>query len=423
MNHQLTTEQGMTLQVIQTNKFKTFSISLRFSSAFLPEDINARAILPDVLLGGTKKSPSREQLQLRMDALYGLSISCGTDKIGRQSVIWFEVKSVNESYLPEKTSTIAEALDLLHEIIFEPKMISNHFRKKTVEEEKRMLKEDFEAEYADKNDYSYFRFMSLMYANELAKYRSKGIYETLDTLSEEMVTDAYQSMLKNDSVTFTATGDFSFEAIRDQIFSRFHFDSPKTSESWVDSETKIITEPVVHHEYTEINQARMNIGYRLNVRFGDPDYYAAALLNAIFGEFDHSKLFQVVREKHTLCYYINSSFDSNKGVINVFAGIDPRNEEQALSLIDSVCKSIQNGEITEEELFLAKESLSKRVRQNADSPERLASLFFLYEQNLHRPYDPIASLQAIQSTRIEDITRISRSMVLDTTYLLTKKAE
>jgi len=421
MNHRLCQQDGVTLQVIETAKFKTFSLALRFSSAFLPDTINDRAILPDVLLGGTRHSPSREALQTRMDALYGLSVSCGTDKVGRQSVIWFEMKSVNESYLPKGATTVSAALDLMHEILFEPKMIDGHFRKKTVEEEKRMLKEDFEAEYNDKTEFAYNRFANIMFEKELAKYRAKGIYETMDDISVSTVTKAYHSMLENDQVTLIATGDFTMERIQELVFSRFRFPSPAAPEAWLDREEKTIGEPTLIREYGDLNQARLNIGYRINVRFGDASYYTASLLNGILGEFDHSKLFQIVREKHTLCYYINSIYDSNKGVISIMAGIDPQNEEKALRLIQEVIESVQNGEISAEELLLAKESLSKRIRQNADSPERLSNLFFLYQKNLNRPYQPEVSLATLRAVTAADIQKLSQNLLLDTTYLLTKK--
>jgi len=105
------------------------------------------------------------------------------------------------------------------------------------------------------------------------------------------------------------------------------------------------------------------------------------------------------------------------------AGIDPQNEEKALRLITEVIHSLQNGTISSEELFLAKESLSKRIRQNADSPERLSNLFFLYQKNLNRPYQPEVSLATLQKVTVADIQKISQNLILDTTYLLTKKEE
>jgi predicted Zn-dependent peptidase len=423
MESRLIEREGYTLQLIRTGKFKTFSLALRFSGAFSATDLNARALLPDVLLGGTKKNPSKESLQTRMDGLYGLSVNCGTDKIGRQSVIYFEMKSVNGAYLPGEKDTLPDALDLLHEIIYEPKLVKGSFRKKTVYEEVRLLKEDFEAEYIDKTEYAYNRFMEEMFKEELHKYRAKGIYEELGFLTPEKLTEAYRKMLLEDHVTILAVGDFDFAAIERQIAARFAFRSPKKTETWLDTETKTIEKSEILHEYSDMNQARINIGYRIDVRFGDPDYYGTALMNGILGEFEHSKLFQIVREKHTLCYYVNSMYDANKGHISIMAGVDPDKEAPALALIAEVIRSLQNGDVTDEELMLAKESLSKRIRQNVDSPERLSNLAFLYQTTLHREYDPEASLTTIQNVRREDVVRLGQKMILDTTYVLTKKAE
>lgn len=412
---------GTTLQCIKTDKFKTFSIALRFAGAFLPSTINARALLPDVLLGGTKKNPSKEALQTRMDELYGLSISSGTEKVGRQSVIFFEMKFVNGIYLPGDGTTVEDALNLLAEIIFQPKLFKNGFRKKTVQEEVRLLKEDFEAEYADKTEFAYGKFMNAMFDQELHKYRAKGIYETLDEMTPELLFSAYQDLLKNDEVTILAVGNFEFEPLRDLIARKFSFSSPDQKEVWLDLETKVVSTPQVLWEETDINQARINIGYRLNMRFGDDLFYEASIMNAILGEFEHSKLFQVVREKHTLCYYINSSYDSNKGVISILAGVDPEKVEKALSVIQKVVKSIQDGEISEEEISLAKLSLSKRIRQNVDSPERISNLAFIYRKIQGNEFDVERSLSTIENVQKSDIIALSQKMILDTTYILTKK--
>jgi len=419
MEHRQYHGQGYTLRCIRTDKFKTFSIALRFAGAFLPETLNARALLPEVLMGGTKKHPTREALQSRMDGLYGLSVSVGTDKLGCQSVVFVDLKSIEGTYLPGGASTLPEALDLLREILFEPKMIQGTFRKKTVAEEVRLLKEDFEAEYADKTETAYHRFMNLMFENELHRYRSKGIYETLDALTPEEITKAYRDLLETDEVTILAVGNFDFDELAREIAARFRFGTHAETLRWLDLEQPEVLTPRKVVESGEVAQAKINVGYRFDVRFGDETYYAAAVTNAIFGEFDHSKLFQVVREQHTLCYYINSLYDSNKGFISVMAGTDPDKAEQALSLIAGVLASLQNGEITDEELLLAKESLSKRIRQNADSPDRLATLDFMYNQIFGFGYSTERSLSAIAGVTKEMVAAMSRRIYLDTTYVLT----
>ncbi|MDD3864868.1 MAG: pitrilysin family protein [Candidatus Izemoplasmatales bacterium] len=423
MEHRLFLYPGYTLQCIKTAKFKTFSIALRFASAFLPEAINNRALLPNVLLGGTKKYPSKALLQTQMDALYGLTLNVGTEKIGTESVIYFEMKFVNEKYLPNQGMALAEALDLLAEIIYNPRQIKNLFCQQIVDEEIRLLKEDFEAEYINKSEYAYNQFMKTMFKTELHQYRAKGIYETLDEVTLVSLKNSYLQMLHNDNVTIICVGDFEYATMDALIAKRFSFDSPIHQESWLDRETKDIVNATVVTEDSDVSQARINQGYRFPVRFGDQDYYAGVVLNAIFGEFDHSQLFQIVREENTLCYYISSSYDSNKGVIIMMAGVDPGNEEQTLALIDTIVKGLKTGALADEEITIAKESLIQRIRQNADSPERLAHLFFLYRKTLGKEFDPNQTLAAIAAVNKQDIITVAQKLTLDTTYILTKKVQ
>lgn len=418
MEHRLFAGDGYVLHCLKTPKFKTFSIAFRFSGAFLPETLNARAILPEILLDGTRTHPTRELLQARMDSLYGLSVSGGTEKIGRESVLSFDLKAVDGRFLPGDGSTLEGALDLLRQILFEPRLYRGRFRKKCLEEEVRLLREDFEAEYADKGEYAYTRFMALMFADELHRFRAKGVYETLGDLTAEDLALAHRQLFEGDHVTILAVGDFDPETVAAAVAARFSFRPASRVETWLDRETPAPRESRFLSESGEVRQARIHVGYRLDVRFGDPFYYAAVLLSAVFGEYDHSRLFRVLREENALCYYVNSSYDSNKGFLAVTAGTESSQAETALGLLDSVLRDLREGGITDAELALAKESVAKRIRQNADSPERLANLEFLCRRILGRGYFPETSLASLAAVRKEDVVALAGRLVPDFTYVL-----
>ena len=45
-----------------------------------------------------------------------------------------------------------------------------------------------------------------------------------------------------------------------------------------------------------------------------------------------SKLFKVVREKNSLCYYISSSYDAFNGVMVITAGIEGKDYHQTVQI-------------------------------------------------------------------------------------------
>ncbi|MBU1145436.1 MAG: insulinase family protein [Firmicutes bacterium] len=421
METRMLKQNGLTLYLIKLKKFKTIGISLKFVNSFQESTINARSLLPEVLTEACKKYPGLQYIQNEFDALYGTELSTSTQKIGLQSVISFDVMVVNDQFLQEKVKLTPLAFSLLSEIIFHPKTTKNGFKKSIVNNEIRMLKEDIEADYHDKFEYSYQQFKKEMFSNELFKFSSRGIYDSLDEITSENLFHYYETMIQEDDVSMFVVGDFEFEDIENTVKTYFHFPKSKMNFTWLDTQSKEFMNPTYITETADLKQARINIGYRTFIRSTDKLYYAMVLFNSIFGESDQSILFQVVRETHQLCYYISSSYNPNKGFLSVFAGIDPGKEDEACNLIfDSLHQLIQ-GEISEEALFLAKENLIHRVRLSNDSMGSLINRVFIYQKLYQKAYDVEEIISQILLVTKDEVLKAGKSLRLDTVHTYTKE--
>nr|WP_263313467.1 pitrilysin family protein [Mammaliicoccus sp. Marseille-Q6498] len=114
--------------------------------------------------------------------------------------------------------------------------------------------------------------------------------------------------------------------------------------------------------------------------YNDTYYYATNILNTILGETMSSKLFQVLREEHGLCYNVYSDFQSfhQNGLLTIYVATDKENVEASSELITQVLKSLLEQGITEEELedakshiitsfLMASESNQNKMTRNARS--------------------------------------------------------
>lgn len=63
----------------------------------------------------------------------------------------------------------------------------------------------------------------------------------------------------------------------------------------------------------------------------------------MFGEFAHSALFTTLREKEGLAYSISSQFDIFTGLLEVYAGIEKSNRDQAMRRISRELNYIKLG--------------------------------------------------------------------------------
>ena len=83
----------------------------------------------------------------------------------------------------------------------------------------------------------------------------------------------------------------------------------------------------------DIEQTHLALGFHA---FGrrDERRYALKLLSVILGENMSSRLFQKLRERHGICYSVQSSVVSlqDSGALTVFAGLEPAKLEKAVRL-------------------------------------------------------------------------------------------
>ena len=107
----------------------------------------------------------------------------------------------------------------------------------------------------------------------------------------------------------------------------------------------------------------------------DPDYLTAALGNHILGRFGlMGRIGESVREKAGLAYYAYSSVSGGigPGPWQVIAGINPENEERALSLIKSEIKRFVSLPVTEEEIRESQANIIGRLPLQLETNEGVA---------------------------------------------------
>lgn len=412
--------QGMKLSFIRLEKFKTIGLSLKFIQKFDVAELNRRALVPLILIAGTKNHPNKQEIQKQLDYLYGTDLYVSTQKIGNESVVSFDMNLVNERYLLDKTDLLEAGIRLLSEVIFFPKMVHAHFSTRIANAEKRMLKEDLEAQYHDKFEYSFELFKKKMFQGESFEYSPRGILESIDQENIQDLTNYYRKMIHQDQKEMLIIGDFDIARVKYLISKYFVFPDVNIKATWIDEETSSRSLPQKVVDYGDLSQSRISIGFRTNIRSTDRLFHSMVLFNLLFGETDQSLLFQTVREEMQLAYYVSSAYMPNKGVLFVFAGVDPSKEEEASNTVLQVLEKLQKGIISDESIFLAKEYYISRLRKNNDSMQNIMARTFMNIQLFGRMIEIEELIQAISEVTKSDIIQAGQSLVLDTIHFYKK---
>lgn len=102
---------------------------------------------------------------------------------------------------------------------------------------------------------------------------------------------------------------------------------------------------------------------------GSGDRYSMQLLSSILGGGMSSRLFQTVREEHSLCYNIYSfgSGYMDTGILGIYTALGSDTEEKALALIMDIIKELLNNGVTASELDRAREQVKSNVIMGLES--------------------------------------------------------
>ncbi|MFR1296538.1 MAG: insulinase family protein [Coprobacillus cateniformis] len=144
------------------------------------------------------------------------------------------------------------------------------------------------------------------------------------------------------------------------------------------------------------------------------------VFNALFGGFSQSRLFKVVREENSLCYYVSSSYDAFNGIMIVNAGIEAKDYQKTMSLIKEQLEDIQNGNLSDNDIQIAKIMLQNALRKTNDEAGSMIAL--AYNRDItHKQETNDEYIQKLLNVSKEDIINVAKKVQLDTIFFLTGK--
>ena len=163
----------------------------------------------------------------------------------------------------------------------------------------------------------------------------------------------------------------------------------------------------------DIQQAHFCLGVRTFAR-KHQDRYALAVLNTILGGNSSSRLFNEIREKRGLVYYVSSRTNSffETGYLVTQAGCSIEKIDEAVKVTLGEYQKMTDGKqmITEKELSLAKEFLKGRLALGLESSYNVADKFtvqLLLEGKMEKIEEIIKGIEIV---KIADIKRVAKNI-------------
>lgn len=407
---------GIRLQCYTDNRFKQNALSIQYVRPMRREEAAMNALIPSVLLRGCNSAPDLRQITMRLDTLYGASVSPISRRSGDYQTTGFYVGMMDDRFAIGGEPLLEETLAFVGELLFDYPTENGGFLDTFVQGEKTNQIYAIEAERNDKRTYAAQQLLKKMCGPDSFGLPRMGEPEEVSAITPQALLRHYETLRRESPVELFYVGSAQpgkVEAALQKIFA-----GEKRDYRPLPPQTDLAPGPKqALSEAMEIAQGKLAMGYVTPITNRSTAFPAMQMLSTVFGGGMTSKLFQNVREKQSLCYSIGSGYYGAKGIVLVSAGIDFDKEQHVRQEVEKQLDACRRGEISQAEVDAARHSLISALQAVPDSPSSIENYYSTMTLN-GCGMDPQRHRAALEAVTAEDLIAAAKTLELHSTYFL-----
>ena len=407
---------GVTLRCCRDSRFKQGAFSVQLVAPMAEATAAMNALLPAVLLRGTARCPDLRAVTRALDDLYGATLSPLVRRVGDYQTTGLYCGFMDDRFALPGDQVFRRVTDFTRETLLDSPLLDGGFLPEYVEGEKVNLISTIESERNDKRAYAMSRLLEILCRGDSFGIPRLGKREQVEAITARGLRAHYETILRESPLELFYVGSAPAEEAAEHFQRMLAGISgerrplpPQTGLTPGEGGDTV--------ETMDVAQGNLCMGFTTPITNRNPQFPAMQLLNTLYGGGMTSKLFQNVREKQSLCYSVSSGYYAAKGVMTVYAGIDPDTEHAARGEILGQLEACRAGDITPGELTAAREALASSLRAVHDSPGAIESYYA--PGALSGPgLTPEAYMDALNQVTLSDVTAAANTLKLHTTFFL-----
>ncbi len=417
---------GVRLTAIQTDKFKSASLSVSLLTPLDREQAAVNALVPYVLRRGCRDWPTMEAVSTRLDELYGGMLEPVVRKKGETQCLGLIGSFLDDPYTLEGESVLEPAARLLTELLLEPAGDENGFMEDYVSGERENLLLAIRAQMNDKRQYAVLRLAQEMCSGEGYGVDRLGDEAAAGAITPQSAWAAYERLLATAEVELHYCGSAPMGRVKTVLEALVEGLNARRGGELVTLDCEVrdnraTNEPKTVVDHMDVTQGKLCMGFRTGgASVWEKNYPALLVFNALYGGTATSKLFMNVREKLSLCYYASSALEPIKGILMVSSGVEFDKMAQAQAEILAQLEAVKAGDFTDEELTSAKQAVVNTYQSALDSRAQLEQ-YWLGAAVTGLDETPEALIARVERVTAQEVSAVAAGMELDTVYRLMGK--
>ena len=415
MQYKVYEGNGYTIHTIKTDKFKNCSMEVMFSNKLNKDKITENNILVDILGSSSKKYPKRRDVSIELENLYASGFRGFVTRLGNSNIISFVMDFLNPRYCDK--GFLDDVIKFSFDMIKEPNIIDGKFEESVFNVIKNRLKSDIESLKEHATRYAFYRSVYNMDSSSPSSYNMTGYLEQLEKVTTTSLVDTYNSLLNDYDCDIYVIGNMDMDEVVSLIKKNFKYSgkSLDKKELYVNN---VVTDKIKDIlETGKYEQDSFLMIYNLEDLTFDEKNFDIQLYNIIMGNGGlTSKLCKYLREENSLCYSVSSLYQKYDRLFVIYAGIDKKDKDKCISLVNKAMDEMRKGDFTDEELENAKKSAITSIRMSEDTQGGIINNYLFHEiDNFPLIEERIKKYNSVSR---EDIVKVANKIKLNTIYLL-----
>lgn len=406
---------------VKNDRFNTTLVSFNFYMPLTRKHAAEYALLPFVLTTCSKDYPDFSKLNFKLSKLYGAELSASAEKVGDYQLLKIAVSVIDDKYTLDNESLCDSAMQLLTQLVFEPKIYNNSFYEEDTAREKRKAVEHIKGELSEKRIYAKNRLIEEMYKNDPYGTPKCGTVSDVEKITGESLYNAWRDVLSHAFLRVNVVSRAMPQGLFDGISQKMqNIDRENITDCSASRPTEKADKTNTVTEKMDITQGKLCLGFSSDMYGDDKTTAPLTVMCDIFGGGPYSKLFNNVREKMSLCYYCSAATVKSKGLITVSSGVESENAEKALSAIVDQLDAIKRGEFDDSEFDSSIKNITDSLKSYNDS-QGLIDLWYSLKISGDKPLSPEDTIELIANVTRDDVINAAKGVSLHTVYKLLPK--
>ena len=411
-NYKKIKRDNYNLHLINTDRFKTITVSLKFTKKYNREESVYFKLLERVLpINGTENYKSVNDITKKLESLYNANIGYKFYVTSENMTFETNLRIINPKYTKE--DTYKESFDLFKEILTKPTLKNNQF--KYFDLQKDNLINSILNVKDDLRSYSSLKFQEIFYKGTVYAENNYKNIKLFEDMESKKLYENYKKLFSEFKIDVFVIGEFDEEVLTkyiEELMKGFKSKDNYTKDLYTKVKCK---ESLVKDKFKE-SQSSLLIGLNINGLTDEERDYKLILYNTILGSMNNSVLFVNVREKNSLCYSIGSTISKFTETMIIRSGISSDSFDDAVRLIKESLEEMKDEKKVDKLLKNAKKTLNIAYNDFYESSNKIIDYYFIREFTILPSIEE--RREKVMNLTSKDVTDIAKKVSIGLIYLM-----